>query len=259
MKKYLLLFILFNLSLIFSQEKLKIAIGIFNSKNPNTGKVISMNIQSTLIDLKLFTIIERSQLDKVLNEQSLALTGGVDEKNAVKIGKLINAKYLVVGNILSIDNKLLILSRVVNVETGKILVSAKALAYSGNADNILKVSTKIAYTIGEKISGKKLNYMSQGSPNFDLSEIKGFVLSVSGNKVTLSLNNKDKIKKGDKFTVYGWDYDINKEVKKQIIIIRKVLSNKSIAVVSRSCVKNFFNATGLGEDKYMIVSTDIVK
>ena len=101
--------------------------------------------------------------------------------------------------------------------------------------------------------------MSTGSSNFDLSQIKGYVLKVSGNKVTLSLNSSDKIKKGDKFTVYGWDFNINKEVKKQVIVIKKVMSNKSIAIVSRSCLKGLFYSTGLGEDKYMIVSTDIVK
>ena len=259
MKKNILLIALILVSLMFSEKKLKIAVGTFNSKNSNIVKIISMNIQSTLVDLKLFSVIEREQLDKVLNEQSLTLSGGINSEDAVKIGKLVNAKYLVVGNIIPIENKLLITSRVVDVQSGKILVSAKGLAYLENVDSILKISTKIAYTIAEKITGKKLNFMSIGSSNFDLSQIKGYVLKVSANKITLSLNSSDKIKKGDKFIVYGWDFNINKEVKKQVIVIKKVMSNKSIAVISRSCLKNLFYSTGLGEDKYLIVSTDIVK
>src|SRR5512140_3715698 len=52
-----------------------------------------------------FKIVERSKLDSVLREQDLGDSGRVSQSSAAKIGKLTGAKYLVIGNVSSYDEK----------------------------------------------------------------------------------------------------------------------------------------------------------
>jgi curli biogenesis system outer membrane secretion channel CsgG len=44
-----------------------------------------------------FRVIERSQLEAILREKNLALSGDVDASSAVKAGKLLGVKYLLTG------------------------------------------------------------------------------------------------------------------------------------------------------------------
>ncbi|MEK6796052.1 MAG: VWA domain-containing protein [Spirochaetota bacterium] len=46
---------------------------------------------------KTFTLVERKDMQKIMKELELTLTGLTDEKNAAKIGKVIGAEYLIIG------------------------------------------------------------------------------------------------------------------------------------------------------------------
>jgi curli biogenesis system outer membrane secretion channel CsgG len=46
-----------------------------------------------------FSVIERDKLDLVLKEQNLAGSGAVDPSTAAKVGKLLGAKYIVLGGV----------------------------------------------------------------------------------------------------------------------------------------------------------------
>ena len=42
-------------------------------------------------------VVEREALERILNEQNLSMTGLIDDKSAVKIGKLLGADVILVG------------------------------------------------------------------------------------------------------------------------------------------------------------------
>jgi curli biogenesis system outer membrane secretion channel CsgG len=52
-----------------------------------------------------FKIVERSKLDKVLDEQDLADSGRISKKSGAKIGKLTGAQYLVFATVTAFDTQ----------------------------------------------------------------------------------------------------------------------------------------------------------
>jgi hypothetical protein len=65
-----------------------------------------------------FQLVERSGISKILDEQKLKLVGLVDQEQAAKVGKLLGAKLMVMGKAFVMDKKLMIVTKVVGVETG---------------------------------------------------------------------------------------------------------------------------------------------
>ena len=71
----------------------------------------------------VFDVYERGQLDAVLGEQELALSDAADEDAAIRVGRLTGAHLLVLGSVLQVGNDVQVVARLVETETGKILVS----------------------------------------------------------------------------------------------------------------------------------------
>lgn len=70
-----------------------------------------------------FKLAERAQLEEVLKEQKLALSGALDSKTAANVGRLVGAKLLVLGNVIRVGNSYQITSKLVNSDTGEIIAS----------------------------------------------------------------------------------------------------------------------------------------
>jgi tetratricopeptide (TPR) repeat protein len=63
------------------------------------GQEIADLLTSELFKSDKFEVLERANLDKILKEHSINLSGAVDEKTAVEMGKFIGAVTLVLGNV----------------------------------------------------------------------------------------------------------------------------------------------------------------
>ena len=62
-------------------------------------------------------LVDRTTLTRVLQEQELNLTGLVDTQQAVKVGKLVGARILVVGKAFPMGKKLFITAKLIGTET----------------------------------------------------------------------------------------------------------------------------------------------
>ncbi len=97
---------------------------IVESNNPSytfLGKGISRLVATELRKSGRITLIEREQLNKVLKEQELSLSDFSDSENQVRVGKLLSAKYIIVGEIIDMASVVLVSLRMVNVETGEVV------------------------------------------------------------------------------------------------------------------------------------------
>jgi len=86
-------------------------------------------------------VIEREELQKVLQEQELALSGLVDEQSAPEIGRLLGANLLVFGAYIQKGTALRFDAKVVDVESGTLVCSASA---TGTADQALPMERDLA-------------------------------------------------------------------------------------------------------------------
>jgi len=62
------------------------------------GSDVSDMFVAKLVNNKFYTVIEREEISKILEEQALGLSGVIDETTAAEIGKLLGAEGLVMGS-----------------------------------------------------------------------------------------------------------------------------------------------------------------
>lgn len=66
-------------------------------------------------------VVERQEIQRLLDEQNLAAQNRVDPQTAAKIGKLVGARYVVLGIFVDFYGDFRVDVRLVNVETGEIV------------------------------------------------------------------------------------------------------------------------------------------
>ena len=76
-------------------------------------------VRIELFKTRKYRILEREAIKKILQEQNLELSG-IAAPSATRVGELISADRLLMGNINRIDGKLILNLRMVNVATGEI-------------------------------------------------------------------------------------------------------------------------------------------
>lgn len=84
-------------------------------------KGIPAMLMSELSNNPAARLVDRSQTQQLLSEQNLGKDGRVDANTAAKIGKLVGAKYVILGSFIDFYGKFRVDARIVNVETSEIL------------------------------------------------------------------------------------------------------------------------------------------
>lgn len=67
--------------------------------NWDVGKGIADEFVTEFLNTKKFRLIEREQIDKIIQEQDFGQSGRVDAKTAAKIGKILGVDFLVMGRV----------------------------------------------------------------------------------------------------------------------------------------------------------------
>jgi TolB-like protein len=93
-------------------------------------------------------LVERSQLDAILSEQGLGLTGTVDPQSAAKLGHLMGAQILVTGRVFKTGSKTYAIAKAISVSTGRSLPAQVEIA----GDDLLGAATKLSTMLDEAIT-----------------------------------------------------------------------------------------------------------
>ena len=70
-------------------------------------------------------MVERSQLDKIMDELAIQMTGAISEDSVVKIGNGIGAKLLITGELYPKTNSYELFLKLLRVETDEVLSVTK--------------------------------------------------------------------------------------------------------------------------------------
>ena len=119
---------------------------LFDSQNYNAlSKGLSEIMITELSQVQSISIVERRKLQSLLDELKLSQAGFTETENSIQVGKMLGARHLVFGGfIVTLDDKIRIDVRIVNVESG---VTVKADQVTGNTKQILFLIGKL----GKKI------------------------------------------------------------------------------------------------------------
>jgi len=93
-------------------------------------------------------IVERAQLQALLDEQKLGQSGQVDRATAARVGKLLGAQLMVLGSFFELGPTLRVDARLVDVETGRIV---HTIGVNGKADDFLEVERKISADLEQSL------------------------------------------------------------------------------------------------------------
>lgn len=70
-------------------------------------------------------IVERGRINDLLKEQELGASGRVDQNSAARIGKIVGARYVVLGGFIDFYGDFRMDARIVNVETSELVKTVK--------------------------------------------------------------------------------------------------------------------------------------
>ncbi|OQX96339.1 hypothetical protein B6I21_01210 [candidate division KSB1 bacterium 4572_119] len=157
-------------------------------------------IMTTFYNMNRFKLFERTQLEKIMEEQKLGMTGIIDATTAAEIGKGIGVDAIVLGTVTRAGQNIQINARLIDTETSEIIAAQDA---SSTRTSITHLKSLIK-NLAEKIIN-------------DLPLVEGFVIAVSGDRLTLDIGLTKKIKKGMKCVVYREGQEIVHPITKKVL------------------------------------------
>ncbi len=154
---------LFNIS-AYSQEKMRIALLDIAPKGISQIAANSATniVRSEFVNFANFTIVERSAMDEIFREQELQMSGCTDQSCAVKVGKLLSARKIIVGEINRMGEAVLLTLRIIDVEKGQSEYSAREKAQS--IEYIDLAAVNIARKLTQRIVSGEKEFFSPQTP-----------------------------------------------------------------------------------------------
>jgi len=182
-----------------------------NNSNNKDLDILKKGIIDMLITdlsgINSISVVERSRLESIIQEQNLNNTNKFDSSTASKIGKLLGANLILTGSFIEIFGSFRIDARFIDVETGKIL---KSNSTEGSLKDFSKLHKdlviKIISNIDVKLNNEELKQIEikakANSITFDdaLLYSKALNLYDRGEKKKAKNILKKIIKRNPKFT-----------------------------------------------------------
>lgn len=113
------------------------AVAVLPLEGPQ-GVAVSEYMVASLQASGRATLVERAEFRKVMGEQALALSGATTDSAAAQAGRLLSARYLVVGSVGNLMGSRRINLRLLDVESGKVLEAGSVTAQAGEYEGLDK-------------------------------------------------------------------------------------------------------------------------
>jgi curli biogenesis system outer membrane secretion channel CsgG len=203
------------------------------------GQAAQDMLVTELVRKGTYRVIEREQLDAILREKNLSLSGDIDPKTAVKVGKMLGVEYLITGAVTEMGvanrgaNVPGLFGRLpsVNVRSQKLDAALDARAFSTSTGEIVWADTAAESTsdssvyvhgagggvedhgkldrilrpvvvkLADSLGRKKLATSGLGGAA-DASGIAGKIAKAGGGAIYVNVGSESGIKEGDEFDVF---------------------------------------------------------
>ncbi|MBN2009932.1 hypothetical protein JW960_11370 [candidate division KSB1 bacterium] len=184
-------------------ERMGLAILPFSSKGLGVeirDIDVTEQMMTSFYNLNRFKLFERTQLEKVLQEQQLGMTGVIDASTAAEIGKGIGVDAIVLGSLSSTGRNIALDVRLIDTETAQIITAKDEMTDRVSIQDLKDMVQRLVSKIGA-----------------DIPLVDGYVISVDGDQLTLDLGLNIGIKKGMKCVVYREGQEIIHPITKQVL------------------------------------------
>ena len=146
-----------------STDSSTVAVADFSGTDRELGRFLADTLLTDLAHSQQLRLVERAELRQALAELKLQSTGLVEAPAVKRLGKVVGASRLIVGNFLVRGGSLTANARVMDVETGRVLAGGAASA-SGPASAPLEMVHSLARAIAHRLTGEDLDLGAQEDP-----------------------------------------------------------------------------------------------
>jgi len=119
---------------------------------------LAQMFSSELSQLQALRLVERANLHRVIEEMKLAQAGFIDDKTAQQVGKMVGAQHLLLGSFVYLPNgKIRVDTRIVEVETGRILKAGEETGKEGQLFDMVKsINKKLVKELALRLSAAEM-------------------------------------------------------------------------------------------------------
>jgi len=142
-------------------DMLTVAIFDFDSKDEavlDLGPKVATLLNADLSMQPDIITVERAELDKVLGEHELGLSGTVSPDSAAKVGQLTGAKVLVTGRVFKVEKQTLIVAKVIGTETSRVFGE---MVQGPPSVTIVDLSSNLAVKIAAVVTEQATNLVAK--------------------------------------------------------------------------------------------------
>ena len=131
------------------------------------SKTLTDRLMSEMVNTDAVIMVERNQMDEILNEQGFQQSGCTSSECAAEVGALLGVQNMVSGSFGKLGNSYTIDAKMFSVETGA-TIRTVSKTYKGAVDNLLTVIEVVAWEIvGLTPPQEKLDILAAGRPSVD--------------------------------------------------------------------------------------------
>ena len=105
------------------QKNSKLAIINVSSNDKDLSEFIAYELEFLLVTNR-FTVVDRSELDKIRKEQNFQLSGEVDDNTIVSIGRFAGADVVITGAVTGTGDTRRLRLRALNTQTAQVMAVA---------------------------------------------------------------------------------------------------------------------------------------
>lgn len=231
----------------------RIAVMTLDAQNVNDdfARSVTEMIVGDLAATGAFEVVERQQMDKVMAEQGLQMSGAVEAEQMAEMGKILAAEKIFTGSVGRFSFGHVILLKMIDVSKGTIELADKQVAT--NELKLLSASTACALSMASYLAGGKVFVVE--NKKFEAKSASSFssmkVINAYDNVVEISGGVNDGLKKDDVLTVYMIDKMSGMEKIKENIKVNKV---DDYMAVCKARKRTAFNTASI-----TIVAGDLVR
>jgi len=128
------------------------------------AKTLTDRLMSEMVNTDAVIMVERNQMDEILNEQGFQQSGCTSSECAAEVGALLGVQNMVSGAFGKLGNSYTIDAKMFSVETGA-TIRTVSKTYKGPVDNLLTVIEVVGWEIvGLKAPQDKLDILAAADP-----------------------------------------------------------------------------------------------
>ncbi|MEK7814035.1 MAG: CsgG/HfaB family protein [Candidatus Desantisbacteria bacterium] len=189
---------------VISRIEAHVAVTDFATENVSQIEAVFASdvIRRSIVNSRVFKVVDKQDMEMILKEHAFQQTGCTTEDCAIKMGHILNAQYMFVGKLNSINEIYYLWVKMVDVETGEIIMDESEECSSRKPKDLEKAADHIVNRIIEKLIGnEKLTQQNGRLPSVPQSH-EPCIMQLSGKKAVINKGSSDRVKKRDLYEIY---------------------------------------------------------